>query len=341
MYCLHCSPENESNEHAKIFHKRMKFVRCVGHSLQCVSVSWNATGDRLASGSTDKSILLWNALGSKLSGSTARKHDDEVNRVQWAPSDVHSFCSCSKDKTLRLWDERQPDQTAIINLEAKESNKAVTSGEGLAWHSNGNEIAVIVTNQDLSSQVQIVDVRMNTVGRYLSSKKTFTDLAWSSIYQDMLILTTEDGSVIVANGSSLDLNSFYTLEAHSGVVQTVDVDPTGKRFATGSSDSIINLWSIRDITCERSVNNSESSVRCVRFSSNGKFLASSTDKKVWINHCETGKVVGQIPQMSDEKKISDAPQGIWCLAWNPKRYTLAFGGERAFLGMTSYENSSL
>ena len=73
-----------------------------GHRSAVTSVSWSHDGTRLASGSWDKTVRIWNpSTGEELCQLT--DHCDWVNSVAWAP-DGRRLASGSNDKTVKIWD---------------------------------------------------------------------------------------------------------------------------------------------------------------------------------------------------------------------------------------------
>ena len=75
----------------------------------------------------------------------------------------------------------------------------------------------------------------------------------------------------------------------AGGVYTVHVQGTGQRFATGGADSLVKVWSmapVRDVQKEKAgplvlatLSDHTSTVNAVRFSKNGRFLASGALRK--------------------------------------------------------------
>ncbi len=72
-----------------------------GHSDQVCSVAWSPDSKRVASGSYDKTVQVWNAVDSSQI-STYRGHSNPVASVVWSP-DGKRIASASWDKTVQIW----------------------------------------------------------------------------------------------------------------------------------------------------------------------------------------------------------------------------------------------
>lgn len=78
-----------------------------GHKDCVRSVAWNITGTRLASGSTDKTIRVWNPDKPEVRYSIQLKgHTQTVDQLCWDPTNPDQLVSASYDKTVRFWDYR-------------------------------------------------------------------------------------------------------------------------------------------------------------------------------------------------------------------------------------------
>ena len=67
------------------------------------SVAFSPDGHRLASGSADNTVRMWNADTGQPIGDPLTGHTNTVYSVAFSP-DGHRLASASGDKTVRLWD---------------------------------------------------------------------------------------------------------------------------------------------------------------------------------------------------------------------------------------------
>jgi WD40 repeat protein len=77
------------------------FPKPTGHTNPVNSVVFSPDGLTLASGSWDKTIMLWNVATGEVTV-TLEGHTDRVTSVGFSP-DGMMFTSGSQDKTIKLW----------------------------------------------------------------------------------------------------------------------------------------------------------------------------------------------------------------------------------------------
>ena len=103
-----------------------------GHRHSVWSMSWSPDGRVLASGSHDKSVILWDVTSGSIVHEL-RGHSDEILAVSWSP-DGKTLATASSDNTIRMWDR----ETGVVSNILRRHVGHVTS---LAWSPDGRMLA--------------------------------------------------------------------------------------------------------------------------------------------------------------------------------------------------------
>src|SRR5579862_2598868 len=110
-----------------------------GHTARVTTVDWSADGKRIASGSLDKTVRVWEAETNGDSTNTKdqqalvyRGHTAGVTTVAWS-RDNRRIASGSEDKTLQIWDT-SGGQPIIYS----EHSAAITA---VSWSADSSHLA--------------------------------------------------------------------------------------------------------------------------------------------------------------------------------------------------------
>lgn len=107
---------------------------CVGHTKEGYGMAWSKLKEgHLLSGSEDSTVCLWDIQAGASSStdkggrkvqalSTFRGHSDVVEDVDWHAKDPHMIASVSDDRSIRIWDTREPQKAVHIVPNAHEAD---------------------------------------------------------------------------------------------------------------------------------------------------------------------------------------------------------------------------
>ncbi|KXS20990.1 WD40 repeat-like protein [Gonapodya prolifera JEL478] len=269
-------------------------------------LEWNIEGTRLATCGADKFIKIINVGGTSKETLTLRGHSDAVNTVCWDPSARDRLVSGSKDRTVKIWDQRT----------AKCEKTFTTTHENvcLAFSPDGKHVAVA----DRSEVVTLIDVRQ---GKPLTEAKMSNEVneLLYTLTGDYLLVATLDGDIMVLGAQ--DMVKVHTVRGHMANIYSIKIDPKGRYLASGAADGIVSIFDAYELICLRTYTNTEGPVRTISFSHDGDFLAAGSEEtSIEIFHTETCLPVA---------KVAPPTQSYNCnvVAWHPHRNILAHVGD--------------
>lgn len=108
------------------------------HDGDVTSLAFSSDGRLLASGSADKTVLLWDLENGRPAGGPLR-HDEEVTAVAFQPGQ-HRLASNAADRTVRIWDHATGQQIRSFR------NDSENYAPELVFSSDGGHLATTTTN---------------------------------------------------------------------------------------------------------------------------------------------------------------------------------------------------
>jgi serine/threonine protein kinase len=286
-----------------------------GHNAFVNAVAWSPDGKRIASGSSDSTVQVWDAANGG-NVYTYNRHSQSVVSVAWS-SDGKRIASASFDKTVQVWDATNgsnvytytghsqpvvsvvwsPDGKRVASASADKTVQVWDAADGghvsiynghsklvlsVAWSPDGKRIA----SASLDHTVQVWDAASGGghVYIYNGHSQSVVSVAWSPDSK-RIASASLDHTVQVWN--AIDGSPTFTYGKHSDAVLAVTWSHNGKRIASGAggNDHTVQVWDAADGSHAFTYHRHTSEVRAVAWSPDDRGIASAsndTTVQVWV-----------------------------------------------------------
>jgi WD40 repeat protein len=272
------------------------------YSVAYATVSNIATGQILASSSSDETIRFWDADGQGLR--TLQGHANWVLSVALSP-DGHIISGC-QDHSVRFWDANTGQCLKILSKHKSKIWSVACSPSGQVWASGSDDNEIALWDAGTGQCLKVLQGHSSAVYSIAFSPDS-QNLASGS--QDQTVAIWD-----IATGQRI-----RTLHGHSQWVLTVTYSPDGKTLATGSQDETIKLWDLTTGECLRTFQGHTGPVWSVAVSPDGILLASgSQDGTIKLWKMATGECLNTFQGHSGP---------VWAVAFHPGGTQLASGSQ--------------
>ncbi|RYP27024.1 hypothetical protein DL768_011361 [Monosporascus sp. mg162] len=252
------------------------FCDAYSHSDWVRSVAFSHDSKLLASGSSDKTIKIWDAATGSLQ-QTLEGHNGWVYSVALS-HDSKLLASGSYDKTIKIWNAA----TGFLQQTFEGHNDAVLSvifsHDSKLLASGSFDKTIKIWNTETGSLQQTFEGHSDIVLSVMFSYNSKL-LASGSGDKTAKIWDTAKGSLQ------------QTLEGHNDEVSLVTFSYDSKLLASGSYDKTIKLWDAATGSLQQTFEGHNRWIYSVAFSPDSKLLASgSYDKTIKIWNTATGSL---------------------------------------------------
>jgi len=262
------------------------------------------SGVRIATGSSDNTVKLWEASSGKLLR-TLEGHSSDVFAVSFSP-DGKIIASGSEDNTVKLWESGsgkllrtlEDHSLSVSAVSFSPDGKIIASGSEdntvKLWESDSGKLLCTLEDHSLS----VYAVSFSPDGKIIASGS-----------EDNTVKLWE-----VANGKLL-----RTLEGHSNYVEAVSFSPDGKIIASGSWDKTIKFWEAANGKLLRTLEGYSDYVEAVSFSPDGNIIASgSRDNNVKLWESGSGNLL---------RTLEGHSYSVYTVSFSPDGKIIASGNE--------------
>lgn len=251
----------------------------IGHLAGISTVSWSPDSLTIASGSDDKTIRLWDVATGKPYPKPWKGHHNYVYSIAFSPKG-NVLVSGSFDEAVFLWDVRAGRQMRslpahsdpVAGVDCIRDGTLVVScaGDGLIriWDTASGQCLRTIVHEDNAG---VVSVKFSPNGKYVLAwtldgcirlwdyvtglcKKTYqghVNNRYSisgafGVYGSgaFIVSGSEDGKIVLWDTKSKEI--LQKLDAHDGVVLSVDTHPASGRIVSCGLDKKIRVWTNED-----------------------------------------------------------------------------------------------
>ena len=198
-----------------------------GHTYHVLSVAFSPDGQTLASGSSDKTVRLWDLRRRKLKA-TLEGHVDRVGALVFSP-DGKMLASSDRHGIL-LWDAAT----------AQHKNTLI-----MKWDPGARQHILTVTEDKRMSLPMVKPTNQSTKNKTPSNPVFY-------VFSIGSLAFSPDGKTLACAGSSgaialLDMSTLQVKKSFSGHgtwVNSVAFSPDGQILASGSKDGTVLIWDV-------------------------------------------------------------------------------------------------
>ncbi|KNB07800.1 hypothetical protein FOXG_19913 [Fusarium oxysporum f. sp. lycopersici 4287] len=283
-----------------------------GHSDYVRSVVFSHDSKKVASGSSDKMIRIWNAETGECE-QELKGHRDYVRSVVFS-HDSKKVASASDDNIIRIWNAETGECEQEVKGHSSYVNSIVFSHDSKKVASASDDKTIRIWNAETGKSEQVLEGYSTYVTSVVFSHDS-KKVASGSSDKTIRIWNVETGK------------SEQLLEGHSNKVSSVMFSHDLKKVASGSYDNTIRIWNAETGKSEQVLEGYSSYVTSVVFSHDSKKVASgSSDKTIRIWNVETGKSeqlleghsnkVSSVMFSHDLKKVASGSYDNTIRIWN-------------------------
>ncbi|KIK64688.1 hypothetical protein GYMLUDRAFT_981954 [Collybiopsis luxurians FD-317 M1] len=225
------------------------------------SVAYSSDGTRIVSGSSDRTVRIWDATTGTQIGHPLHGHDHFVLSVAFSP-DGTRIVSGSLDRTVRIWDTTTGTQIGHpLHGHDDFVSSVAFSPDGTRVLSGSEDRTVRIWDATTGTQIgnplhghnsSVYSVAFSPDGtRIVSGSWDRTVRIWNATTGTQIVAFSPDGTRIVSGSKDWTMRIWDAttgtqignpLHGHDSSVYSVAFSPDGTRIVSGSEDRTVRIW---------------------------------------------------------------------------------------------------
>jgi WD40 repeat protein len=238
----------------------------MGHMDKIFSLAFSPDQSRIASGSADQTIRIWDAETGEAVGTPIKGHTSAVRSVAFSPDGNH-IVSSSLDGTIRIWHAEAGESISSPVEVSPFTNIAVTSS------TDGMQISCVSSNHNIltwdADSSDITELVMADIAQEPGDVAFISPDRKQVAYGNRGVIVTE--KEIIQIGEPFDVAAF---------------SPDGRRIAIIQLQHLV----IRDARTGKVTTNTKiEAPTAAAFSADGQRVLVTSIRTIWVLNAETGE----------------------------------------------------
>ena len=275
-----------------------------GHSASVLSVAFSPDGLKLASGSWDRTVRVWDLRQPQNIPPPLATLQGGIWSLAFSKDGIW-LAAGDDDGTIHVWDLRQP-QAAPLILSGHQDHV-----QSVAFSPDAQKLA----SGSVDKTIRLWDLRQPQTAPVVIAANQGS--VWSVAF-------SPDGNSIASGGDDGTIHVWQTdqlllaplvLKGHHDKVQTVVFSSNGKELASGSADKTICIWDLAATRQPKPIvlSGHQGTVWSIAFSSDGQKLASGsadTTIRIWdLRQTQSPPLVLAQGHRGDVRSVVFSPDG--------------------------------
>ncbi|KAG0072281.1 U3 small nucleolar RNA-associated protein 13 [Linnemannia elongata] len=253
-------------------------------------VLYNTTSQQLVSITSDQNILFFDVENDLKRVKQIVGYNDEIIDVAYIGEEETHLAVAANSEQIRVFNLKEFECDLIYgHTDIVICLDRNTDGTLLASGSKDNTAKVWT----LDLENEDADERYKCIGSCVGHTEAIGAVALTRKTNGLLLTGSQDRTIKCWDLSTADLDepdenlrfkSHYTIQAHEKDINTIDIAPNDKVFATGSQDKLAKIWNLQEGTLIGTCKGHKRGVWSVKFSPVDQCLATSSGDrtiKIW------------------------------------------------------------